>query len=318
MYFFRFLVLLFHTSDTPERQQRRSTCSPGSSGRIWGPQSVQLTTQFQQLMFQSGNLFQMRLQLRCNHISLHMFPEFLQIWHLIGIISADQAVPGVSCPGMINSLPMVSRAKCRPAQPPPVLESRHPQSSVWQFDFGFMQTYPPCLWSSASWSRWQAVEDRQWGCRTIVGHDPNSYEDTQFHSVFGAHLDSDFDGIGDFVRVFADIGNHMNFNQMALCVILDAFAASTLHRYLTCISKFLSWCRESGIAVASVSVATFCTDVPEIRAWRARQFWNPCNGVANRQMLLPGHVWTPPWFRDGRNQRSRRTVRSPCHSLYTW
>ena len=40
------------------------------------------------------------------------------------------------------------------------------------------------------------------------------------------------------------------------CVILDAFAASTLHRYLTCLCKFLAWCRDSGIAVASVSAAT--------------------------------------------------------------
>ena len=42
------------------------------------------------------------------------------------------AVPGVSRPGMINSLPMVSQAKCIPAQPPPVLESHYPRSL--QFD----------------------------------------------------------------------------------------------------------------------------------------------------------------------------------------
>ena len=61
--------------------------------------------------------------------------------------------------------------------------------------------------------------------------------------------------LGSLSKVFADIGNHANFSSLA-SIILDAFAASTLHRYLTCISKFLTWCRESDLPLPSISAAT--------------------------------------------------------------
>ena len=61
--------------------------------------------------------------------------------------------------------------------------------------------------------------------------------------------------LGTLSKVFTDIGSHSNFNQMA-SIILDSFAASTLHRYLSSISKFFAWCRDLDIPLASISVST--------------------------------------------------------------
>ena len=164
--------------------------------------------------------------------------------------------PSVSHPGMIKSLPMVSQAKCKPAEPPRSMTDVRPHSLM--FDSASLTTCRPN----------PHVYDHQPPApgdkRAKMSHDgtgPTSASTlirtkTPSSITFLVNLWVQIlTALGTLSRVFADIGSHAQFSQLA-SVILDAFAASTLHRYLSCISKFLSWCHDSGLRLAAISAAT--------------------------------------------------------------
>ena len=166
------------------------------------------------------------------------------------------SVPPVSHPGMINSLPMTSRAKCKPAAPPSVMENTRPRSLM--FD---PTSQTACRPNPHIYEHHPPAPGEK---RVKVAHDgagPSSATGllrtkTPSSIPFLVNLwTSILVSLGSLSKVFADIGNHANFSNLA-SIILDAFAASTLHRYLTCISKFLTWCRESDLPLLSISAAT--------------------------------------------------------------
>ena len=166
------------------------------------------------------------------------------------------SVPPVSHPGMINSLPMTSRAKCKPAAPPSVMENTRPRSLM--FD---PTSQTACRPNPHIYEHHPPAPGEK---RVKVAHDgagPSSATGllrtkTPSSIPFLVNLwTSILVSLGSLSKVFADIGNHANFSNLA-SIILDAFAASTLHRYLTCISKFLTWCRESDLPLPSISAAT--------------------------------------------------------------
>lgn len=165
-------------------------------------------------------------------------------------------VPLVSHPGMINSLPMVSQSKCRPAQPPPSIEDHRPRSL--QFDPLAFQTcrpnphayeHQPPISGEKRAKLSHSGGERTSATNLIRTRTPSSipYLVTLWSGILTA--------LGSLSKVFLDISGHAQYSQLA-GVILDAFSASTLHRYLTCISKFLSWCRELSIPLVSISTAT--------------------------------------------------------------
>ena len=164
--------------------------------------------------------------------------------------------PTVSRPGMINSLPMVSQSKCKPAEPPRSMTDMRPRSL--QFD--------PTTWTSNRPNPLNYDHQPPLPGEKRAKTDHNGTVPTSASSLIRTKTPSSIrflvdlwtnilSALGTLSRVFADIGTHANFPQMA-SVILDAFAASTLHRYLSCISKFLAWCNESGLKLAAISAAT--------------------------------------------------------------
>ena len=166
------------------------------------------------------------------------------------------SVPPVSHPGMINSLPMTSRAKCKPAAPPNVMESNRPRSLM--FD---TTSQTACRPNPHCYEHHPPAPGEK---RVKLAHDGAGSSSatgllrtkTPSSIPFLVNLwTSILVSLGSVSKVFADIGNHANFSSLA-SIILDAFAASTLHRYLTCISKFLTWCRESDLPLPSISAAT--------------------------------------------------------------
>ena len=166
------------------------------------------------------------------------------------------SAPQVSRPGMINSLPMTSMAKCKPLAPPTDLETSRPRSLM--FDSSTSSTCRP---NPLVYDHLPPVPGEK---RLKMAHDgaePASATGllrTKSPSSIPFLVNlwtSILTSLGHLSKVFVDIGNHANFRNLA-SVILDAFAASTLHRYLTCISKFLTWCRESDLALSSISAAT--------------------------------------------------------------
>ena len=166
------------------------------------------------------------------------------------------SVPPVSHPGMINSLPMTSRAKCKPAEPPSVMENNRPRSLM--FD---PTSQTACRPNPHTYEHHPPAPGEK---RVKVAHDGAGSSSatgllrtkTPSSIPFLVNLwASILVSLGSLSKVFTDIGNHANFSNLA-SIILDAFAASTLHRYLTCISKFLTWCRESDLPLPSISAAT--------------------------------------------------------------
>ena len=166
------------------------------------------------------------------------------------------SVPPVSHPGMINSLPMPSRAKCKPAEPPSVMECNRPSSLM--FD---TTSQTACRPNPHMYEHHPPAPGEK---RAKLAHDsagPSSATGllrTKSPSSIPFLVNlwtSILVSLGSLSNVFADIGNHANFSSLA-SIILDAFAASTLHRYLTCISKFLTWCRDSELPLPSISAAT--------------------------------------------------------------
>lgn len=164
--------------------------------------------------------------------------------------------PVVSHPGMINSLPMVSQSKCRPAQPPISMDEHRPRSL--QFDASAFQTCRP---NPHAYNHQPPLPGEKRAKLAHPGGERNSATGlirTRTPSSI-PFLVTLWTGIlttlGSLSKVFVDIGGHAQFSQLA-SVILDAFSASTLHRYLSCISKFLSWCRDLSVQLASISAAT--------------------------------------------------------------
>ena len=169
---------------------------------------------------------------------------------------SQRPAPTVSHPGMIQSLPMVSQAKCKPAMPPVFSASSQPCSL--QFTSRAMTTckpnplvythHPP----APGEKRLKTQHDRS-GTTAVTSLVRTK---TPSNIPFLVNLwVSILTALGTLSKVFTDIGNHANFNQMA-SIILDSFAASTLHRYLSSISKFFTWCRDMDIPLASISVST--------------------------------------------------------------
>ena len=166
------------------------------------------------------------------------------------------AAPNVSQPGMIKSLPMVSQAKCRPLQPPSNVGLAQPRSL--QFDSLALSSNRPLFLEYDHQPPAPGDKRQKTSSSDAVRSSATSLIRTKTPSEtpFLVNAWSQIlTTLGSLSQVFIEIGNHQQFQKLA-CVILDAFAASTLHRYLTCIQKFFTWCRDAQIAVASISVAT--------------------------------------------------------------
>ena len=159
---------------------------------------------------------------------------------------SQRPAPTVSHPGMIQSLPMVSQAKCKPAMPPVFSASSQPCSL--QFTSRAMTTCKP---NPLVYTHHPPAPGEK---RLKTQHDRSGT--TAVTSLVRTKTPSNIPFLVNlWVSILTALGTLSNFNQMA-SIILDSFAASTLHRYLSCISKFFAWCRDMDILLASISVST--------------------------------------------------------------
>ena len=231
--------------------------------------------------------------------------------------------PTVSRPGMINSLPMVSQSKCKPAEPPRSMTDMRPRSLM--FDPTTLASNRP---NPLNYDHQPPLPGEK---RAKTDHSGTGQ--TSASSLIRTKTPSSIPflvelwtniltALGTLSRVFADIGTHANFHQMA-SVILDAFAASTLHRYLF-VLHFKVFCHGAMSRVWNWPRSQlpqfwmFYKGAPEILAWKALRCWKHYNGVGNRLTFLHGYFWTHLWFRAGRNQRFQQTAMSLCLFHFTW
>ena len=92
-------------------------------------QSVQPMIRHQQLRIQEWHVISDQTAFQSQPNQLAQAPRDPLVLAVDGhSVGTPLSVPVVSRPGMINSLPMVSQSKCRPARPPPCLESNQPRS----------------------------------------------------------------------------------------------------------------------------------------------------------------------------------------------
>ena len=161
-------------------------------------------------------------------------PSLTVAQHVVG---TPRPAPAVSHPGMIQSLPMVSQAKCKPAMPPVFSASSQPCSL--QFTSRALTTCntQPHVYHHQPPAPGEKRLKTQHESPGVPAATSLVRTKTPSSIPFLVNLwASILTALGTLSKVFTDIGSHSNFNQMA-SIILDSFAASTLHRYLSSISK---------------------------------------------------------------------------------
>ena len=146
------------------------------------------------------------------------------------------SVPPVSRPGMINSLPMTSRAKCRPAVPPSFTDFNRPRSLL--FDPTSQSSSRP---TPLNYEHLPPApgEKRMKTAHENAGHSSaTGLLRTKIPSTIPFLVNlwtSILNSLVNLSKVFTDIGTHANFSSLA-SVILDAFAVAGVFNRSSAIS----------------------------------------------------------------------------------